>query len=887
MPIKTGTGRVLGTEEIQAGLERHMQEEGRQRYMAAIASAQHRGTEVGTPYGQRLMSLHTTRLALAIEEFIETAMGKRGRRHASLEHMIKLDARSTAWITLNTILNGISKPMRLTGLGLAIGRACLVEVEMRDLKRNDKALFTGILKATDLKTQQYRKEVTARFLQEKAGMEPGSASSSACLMLGVKLVELVIEKLGIIACDMTHRVGLKSGGQRHERNYIIRPTPQLVEWILDGHNVYSEMDPVYGPMVVPPADWTHPLVGGYLTNDVKPLTLVKTRSKKYFNRLAEQHMPQVYESINRIQSTAWRVNHQVLDVIEQLMATNSALGGLPRSELYDIPEKPADIATNDKARNQYRRAAFEVHQQNVALVSRRAKVGTILRTAQQYACYESIYFPHQLDFRGRVYPVTSLSPQGEDFVKALLEFAHGEPLGTPVAADWLAIHIANLFGVDKVTFEDRVAWTHAHSDMLLAIAGNPYDNREWCDADSPFQALAAAFEWAGYCREGLAYVSNLPIALDGSCSGLQQFGMALRCEDTGAAVNLIPANKPADIYQAVINRCKTHLVELAGDDWAEKSLEATEYRARQAIKGIYHQSSLNLPFEAWLDLVVNQQYDEDGQVLQRLPVEAEASARYRDIVCAYLWLKFGTDKVTGLLSRKIAKRAVMTFPYSSKEFGFRDQLLEDIITPNAQAFHGHSWKAAGLMARLLWDAVNATVVRAALAMQWLQDVARVVTKAGRNVTWTTPLGFLVEQNYRKTEDTLVQTAFAGKERIRLSLPTDLPTPCSRKNASAVAPNFVHSLDASHLLLTVARAPDIKEWAVIHDSFGTLASRTQSLFLYVRVAFMELYTSYDVLEDFRDQMLLDPTQKTRIELPSAPAKGRLDPHAVLQSRYCFA
>lgn len=884
----TGTGRICGTEALQAELERHMQEEGRQRYFAAIASAQDRGTEVGTPYGQRLISLHTTRLAIAIQEFIDNAEGKRGRRHACLEYLKQIDSRSAAWITLHAILNVISKPkLRLTALGLTVGRAILVEIEMRNLRKQDKALHAGILKATDLKSQQYRKEVTARFLQEKAGMEPMSASTQACLLLGVKLVELVLEKLGIITYEMTHSIGLKGASRKHERNHLIRPTPELVDWILRGHHVFSELDPVYAPMVVPPVPWSDPLVGGYLTNDLKPLTLVKTKSRRYFKRLSSKPMPLVYESVNRIQATAWRINHRILDVIETLMANNAELGGLPRSELYEVPPKPDDIATNAQARKAYRRAAFQVHQQNVTLTSRRAKVGTILRTASKYAEYEAIYFPHQVDFRGRVYPVTTLSPQGEDFVKALLEFSHGEALGTEVAADWLAIHIANLFGVDKVSFQDRVAWTIAHSDMLLAIAGDPYDNREWCDADSPFQALAAAFEWAGYCRDGLAHVSRIPIALDGSCSGLQQFGMALRCEETGAAVNLVPADKPADIYQAVINRCYVSLVELAGEDWAENSLEAMEYKARRAIEPIYSQSSLNLPIEAWMDQVINAQYDEEGKPLQRRPAEAEAHNLYRDTICAWLWLKFGYNQKTGLMQRKLSKRAVMTFPYSSKEFGFRDQLLEDIVNQNQEAFHGHSWKAAGLLARLLWDAVNKTVVRAAQAMEWLQTVARLVTKAGRNVTWTTPLGFLVEQNYAKTTDALVATTFAGSERIRLTLPADQAQPCSRKNASAVSPNFVHSLDASHLLLTVARAPDIKEWAVIHDSFGTLASRTQSLFMYVRVAFMELYTQHNVLEEFREQMLCDDDTKERIDIPEAPRQGNLDLYAILRSQYCFA
>lgn len=878
---------ISGTESIQVELERGMQEAGRQRYLASVSSAVERGAEVGTPYGQRLLSLHTTRLAEAIEEFKTEAEGKRGRRHGSLEFLNRIDARTCAWITLHTLLNHISRQhLKLTALGATIGRSILVEIEMRSLRKNDKALFTGVLRATERKTQQYRKEVTARFLQTEAGLEVASASPKDCALLGIKLVELVIEKLGLITFETTTQI---RPARNNIRNHVIRATSELIDWIRRGHEIFSELDPVYGPMVVPPAPWTHPLVGGYLTNDVKPLTLVKTRSRKYLERLAKQEMPQVYEAVNRIQETAWRINRPILDVIEQILQTNSELGGMPRAELVPIPDKPADIDTNEEARKAYRKAALAIHQDNVVRTSRGAKVASIVRTAKKYRPYEAIYFPYQLDFRGRVYPVTTLSPQGEDFVKALLEFSEGEPLGTQTAADWLAIHIANLFGVDKVSFEDRIAWTKENSNMLLAIAADPFENREWCDADKPFQALAAALEWRGYTVDGLKHVSRIPVALDGSCSGLQNFGMALRCETTGKAVNLVPADKPQDIYQDVIDKCMVRLVEITGEDWASRTLEATLHKARKSIEAIYHTSTLNLPIEAWTDHVIAKQYDDDGKVLKRLPIEQEAFTLYWSQVTAYLWLHFGVDQETGRMSRKIAKRAVMTFPYSSKEFGFRDQLLEDIVIPNEEAFQEHGWKAAGLMAKLLWEAVNETVIRAALAMQWLQDVARIVAKAGRRISWNTPLGFLVEQGYVKTDEQVVHTTFAGKERFMFSLSKETAIPCSRKNASAMAPNWIHALDSSHLMLTVARAPDIKNWAVIHDSFGTLPSRTQSLFLYVRVAFMELYSKHHVLQEFYDQMrmLEDPNTKQLLEIPAPPTQGNLDLYSVLQSRYCFA
>ena len=118
-----------------------------------------------------------------------------------------------------------------------------------------------------------------------------------------------------------------------------------------------------------------------------------------------------------------------------------------------------------------------------------------------------------------------MNPQGADYVKALLEFAQGKAIGDQGIL-WLKIHVANLFGVDKVPFEDRIAWVNEHWNDLLGSALDPFGNLFWTKADKPFQAFAACVELLGVSMEGPEYVSRIAIALDGSCSGLQHLGAA-------------------------------------------------------------------------------------------------------------------------------------------------------------------------------------------------------------------------------------------------------------------------------------------------------------------------------------------------------------------------
>ena len=149
-----------------------------------------------------------------------------------------------------------------------------------------------------------------------------------------------------------------------------------------------------------------------------------------------------------------------------------------------------------------------------------------------------------------------LNPQGDDRQKALLKLARGKKLDG-VAAGWLAIHGANLYGYDKVSLEDRIQWIEEHEEQIVSVVDDPLDGScatFWQEAEKPWQFLAFCIKWRGYLSDREDFVSHLPVALDGSCNGLQHYAAALRDEQGGAVVNLIPTEKPADIYQIVADR---------------------------------------------------------------------------------------------------------------------------------------------------------------------------------------------------------------------------------------------------------------------------------------------------------------------------------------------
>lgn len=68
------------------------------------------------------------------------------------------------------------------------------------------------------------------------------------------------------------------------------------------------------------------------------------------------------------------------------------------------------------------------------------------------------YFPHNLDFRGRTYPIPPhINHIGDDLSRGLLSFGIGKKLGSN-GLKWLKIHTANLMGKDKATISQKLSF---------------------------------------------------------------------------------------------------------------------------------------------------------------------------------------------------------------------------------------------------------------------------------------------------------------------------------------------------------------------------------------------------------------------------------------------
>lgn len=237
------------------------------------------------------------------------------------------------------------------------------------------------------------------------------------------------------------------------------------------------------------------------------------------------------------------------------------------------------------------------------------------------------------------------------------------------------------------------------------------------------------------------------------------------------------------------------------------------------------------------------------------------------------------------MPRAAAKRPVMTLPYGCTAFSVRqyvaDWFEEEVRQGRASPWGTRHGGPVKYLADTLWASIEATLGRAIECMAWLKAVARLSLDAGVGPVWTAPSGFPVRQSYTNWEVQQVRTKFGERVRwVRSRKAGDRLN--RRRHLNAIAPNFVHSLDAAVLSRVVARF--VGPVSTIHDSFGTTAARIEALGAGIRAEYARAF-SQDLLEDLRNQLAAGAGG--RVEFPQPPERGALDPSAVIGSTYLFS
>ncbi|KAI8539321.1 hypothetical protein RHMOL_Rhmol09G0173000 [Rhododendron molle] len=581
-------------------------------------------------------------------------------------------------------------------------------------------------------------------------------------------------RYGVIECDPLVRKGL----ERTARHMVIP----------------------YMPMLVPPVNWTGYDKGAYI---FLPSSVMRTHGAKQqrdaVKRTPKKQLDSVFEALNTLGNTKWRVNKRVLGVIDRIWANGGNLADLVDREDIPLPEKPD---TDDEAEiKKWKWKVKALKKENSERHSQRCDIELKLSVARKMKDEDGFFYPHNLDFRGRAYPMHPyLNHLGSDLCRGILEFSEGRPLGKS-GLRWLKIHLANLYGggVDKLSYDGRIAFTENHVDDIFDSADRPLEGRRWwLGSEDPFQCLAACINLAEALRSSSpeTSISHMPVHQrteskkfsffdtfkDGSCNGLQHYAALGRDKLGAAAVNLVVGEKPADVYSGIATR----VLDIMQRD-AEKD-PATDPNALRA------------------RLLINQ------------------------------------------VDRKLVKQTVMTSVYGVTYIGARDQIKRRLKERCAIEDDAELFAASCYAAKTTLIALGEMFEAARSIMSWLGDCAKIKTSL---------------------------------QVLTLQRETDMVL--GKRQRTAFPPNFVHSLDGSHMMMTAVACKEAGlNFAGVHDSYWTHACDVDKMNRILREKFVELYEA-PILED-----LLESFQKSfpTLNFPPLPERGDFDLREVLKSPYFF-
>ncbi|XP_057821659.2 DNA-directed RNA polymerase 1B, mitochondrial isoform X1 [Cryptomeria japonica] len=573
----------------------------------------------------------------------------------------------------------------------------------------------------------------------------------------------------------------------------------------------------YMPMLVKPRPWKGYAKGGYLfLHSLVMRTHGAKEQREAISRAPTNEIKSVYKALDILGSTKWRVNKRILDIVEGIWAEGGCLAGLVDRDDVPLPEKP-DTEDEVEIRH-WKRNLYKARKINNERHSMRCDVEIKLAVARKMKDEEGFFYPHNLDFRGRAYPVhTHLNHLGSDLCRGILEFAEGRPLGKR-GLFWLKIHLANLYaagGVDKLSYDGRIEFVEDNIENIIDSAERPLEGKRWwLGAEDPFQCLSVCMSLMAALNSSCpeSFVCHTPVHQDGSCNGLQHYAALGRDKVGAAAVNLIYSERPADVYTGIANRVDEIMRKDALED------PETSHNAENA----------------------------------RL--------------------------LLGQVDRKLVKQTVMTSVYGVTYIGARDQikrrLKERSCIADDQALYYASCYAAKTTLFALGEMFNS----ARDIMTWLADCAKLIAAENEPVRWTTPLGLPVVQPYKIHKTQLIKTSLQV-----LSLKKEGDKVLMKRQKTAFPPNFVHSLDGSHMMMTAIACKEAGlTFAGVHDSYWTHACDVDKMSQILREKFVELY-SKPILED-----LLEYFNATfpQVKFPPLPDQSDFDLKEVLNSPYFF-
>lgn len=209
----------------------------------------------------------------------------------------------------------------------------------------------------------------------------------------------------------------------------------------------------------------------------------------------------------------------------------------------------------------------------------------------------------------------------------------------------------------------------------------------------------------------------------------------------------------------------------------------------------------------------------------------------------------------GFVQRKTIKQTVMTTVYGVTKYGARQQIARQLLAKGYT--ENEIWQASNYLTAKTFDSIGQMFQKSRNIQDWFNSCAFIIaSKGGKIVRWETPLGFTVSQPYMERFQ-FRSAMYASSNILDATQQQQQRQPTkvnSSKQKTAFPPNYIHSLDSSHMMLTSLFCQRLGiTFVSIHDCFWTHAATVDAMNRICREQFIALH-SEPLLEDLSRQFL---------------------------------
>ncbi len=629
--------------------------------------------------------------------------------------------------------------------------------------------------------------------------------------------------IGRLLCNAAFETGLFKWTSPVGRGvYTLDPADEVAEAFQ--HLVESaDTVTVKPPMLIPPCRHTNMWDGGYLTNIDRRGTYRNThidRAKVREVAEAFKSADKIKEALNKAQEVPYRINKKILDFVQQARAMGLNVG-MPRA----CPDpKPEWLLEGVPAEN-YTERELELFQEWKTKMHRWYSDDRT-RVSRLRSLISTLDMAEEFKDEKALYFPTCVDWRYRLYFKSSLH-----PQGSDLQKALLE------FGRGKPLGERGLFWLKVHVATCFGYDKTLFEDRAaWADANfSKIEQLAEyPFDCPAFTQADSPWCF-LAAAID--------LVNAVRSGCPEEYISRIPVAMDAT------NSGGQHLSAILRDPIGGR------------LTNLFWEGA---PEKADLYMDVKRRTDE--RVIQDLDKEEY-------VIQSTYWTE-------NAITRSMTKRPSMTYFYSATVRSCSEYVFHGASDEGYAGTDTHSlWNLSCYLAPRMRQAIEEANPAAAEVMQYLQSLARRVP-TDKHLQWVTPLGGLVMNRYSSKDEVRVRIDCMNLSAVLVN--NQNYAVCNRrKAASGIAPNFVHSLDSTHLMMVIlAFAGDI---VPIHDSLATHAADVDAMHRIIREQFVHLYKEHDPLGDITRAAAAAGADLTDLDMP---AMGTLDLDLVLESPFFF-